>query len=64
MLATYLAVHALHARYSLCLLERVDPNSRLVRNGLELLVDVVENLAVHLQRLDDLLVGVLQCQKS
>jgi hypothetical protein len=42
----------------------VDPNSRLVRNGLELLVDVVENLAVHLQRLDDLLVGVLQCQKS
>lgn len=61
MLATYLAVYALHTRYSPCLLERVDLNSGLVRNSLKLLMDVVQDLAVHLQRLDDLLVRVLQC---
>lgn len=64
MPATYLIVQALHARYSPGLLERVDPNSRLVRDGLKLLVDIVQDLAVHLQRLDDILVRVLQCQKS
>jgi hypothetical protein len=61
VLATYLAVHALHARYSPCLLERVDLNSGLIHDSLKLLVDVVQDLAVHLQRLDDLLVRVLQC---
>lgn len=53
-------MQALHPRYSPCLLERVDLNSRLVRDSLKLLVDIVQDLAIHLQRLDDLLVRVLQ----
>jgi hypothetical protein len=48
MMEMYLVVQALYTGYSLCLLERVDPNSRLVGNGLELLVDVVQDLVVHL----------------
>ncbi len=64
VLIAYLVVQSLHARYSTCLLERVDFNSRLVRYGLEVLVDIVQDLAVHLQRLDNLLVRVLQDQTS
>ena len=59
VLATYLAVQALHARYSPCLLKRVNPDSGMVGYGLKLLVNVVQDLVVHLQRLDELLVRVL-----
>ncbi len=62
--AAYLIVQTLHARYSLCLLERIAFYSMPVRYVRELFVDIVQDLAVHLQRLDDLLVRVLQGKPS
>jgi hypothetical protein len=63
-LAVYLAVEPFHTRYSASFLKRMHFDAGLVHDGLKLLVDVIQHLAVHLQGLNNLLMGVVQRQLS
>jgi hypothetical protein len=59
---THLLAHSFHTSYALCFLKRVNFHRRSVHNCFELFVDVIQNLVVHFECLEDLLVRVLEGQ--
>ncbi len=61
---TYLLMQTFHAGYSLCLLERVHLDAAFAYNALELVMDVIQHLAVYFQISQHSFIRILKTEPS